>query len=213
MLKARLHARRGVSDLTSDSWQAHCRSAGYHGFIFDCDGTLVESADIHFHAFRMAAHEQGYTLDREWYLARTGLDRVSLFQEFGSGLNIDRAVERSISIFIENSPRVQLIEQTARLVRSLSGDFPLSVGTNAEAPVAVASLHAVGLLHHFEHIVSISDGFPPKPSPEIFLGAASLMQIPPNKTLVIEDSAQGVNAALAAGMSVIEIVSFDLREA
>lgn len=213
MIAAKLHTPTGVSDLASDRWYEHCINGSYLGFIFDCDGTLVESEDVHFEAFRLAILEQEALLERDWYFTRTGLDRSSLIREFSSNyhpnLDIEQAIERSISIFIETSFRVKPIEQTANLVRDLAGEYPLAVGTNAEQSVARASLTATGMIQHFDHIVSISDGCLPKPSPEIFKKAASLLAVAPAQTLVIEDSAQGVKAALTAGMNVIEITSID----
>lgn len=191
------------------TWHQDLVQRGYTAFIFDCDGTLVESADVHFAAFEAAASEQGFTLDRDWYLARTGLDRQTLFQEFAimveREFNVESAVSRSISNFIALSARVKPIAETETLVRMLSPEFPLAVGTNAEKSVAEASLRATELFPHFNHIVAISDGHAPKPAPDIFSHAATLLGAPPDKTLVIEDSEQGVLAAQRAGLDVIEL--------
>ena len=211
MIDAVLHTSDGVINLTSETWQNDILERGYKAFIFDCDGTLVESADVHFASFFKAAGEQGHDLDRDWYLARTGLDRISLFQEFAETVdgdfNIGVAVSRSIGFFIEISSRVTSIAEVESLVNYLGQSYPLAVGTNAEREVAEASLRASGLLHHFDHIVAVTDGLKPKPSPEIFAKASDLLGLPRAQTLVVEDSKQGVAAAKGAGMDVIEITS------
>jgi len=211
MIRATLHTAAGNAEITSDTWLNDVLKKGYQAFIFDCDGTLVESANVHFTSFAKAAEDQGYQLDRDWYFARTGLDRRSLFQEFAGecarGFDIEAAAENSISRFVEISDRVMAIPETETLVRQLGLTFPLAVGTNAERQVAEASLRATGLIDCFDHIVAITDNLKPKPSPEIFAKAAEMLGVPRMQNLVIEDSIQGVTAAKAAGLDVIEIKS------
>ena len=76
MIRAELLTALGKTVTTSETWQNDILQLGYKSFIFDCDGTLVESADVHFTSFQEAAAAQGYELDRDWYSVRTGLDRV-----------------------------------------------------------------------------------------------------------------------------------------
>lgn len=209
MISALFHSGDGTTEVTSDTWRDAIAHHSYDAFIFDCDGTLVESAEVHFKSFFQAAAEQGHTLERDWYLARTGLDRVSLFREFAADVgrfDIQQASKRSIEFFVGMSDQVRRIPETALLVEALGASAPLAVGTNAERPVAEASLRATGLLQHFDHIVAISDGLKPKPAPDIFRTASDLLQSG-DRVLVIEDSPQGVAAARSAGFDVIEIVS------
>ena len=81
----------------------------------------------------------------------------------------------------------------------------LAVATNAEREVAEVSLRTTGLRKTFSHLVSISDRVAPKPSPEMFLLAADHLRQVRSNVLVVEDSPQGVRAALDAGMSVIQL--------
>jgi len=62
------------------------------------------------------------------------------------------------------------------------------------------------LLDFFATIVSVSDGLPAKPAPNIFAYAAQRLGFPAAKTLVVEDSPEGVSAAIAAGSDVIQVV-------
>jgi HAD superfamily hydrolase (TIGR01509 family) len=196
--------------IASDDWLLAIKSGGYRAIIFDCDGTLVNSSDAHFRSFQSALHAQGHVLERDWYNARTGLDRKSTFLAFASQttdpVDIASATRQSIADFIANSADVLPIAETATIVRHLSPDYAMAVGTNAEAEVAQASLKATGLLGYFDHITSISDGLPPKPSPGIFQHAAARLGFSARETLVIEDSDEGVQAALSADLDVIKLV-------
>jgi beta-phosphoglucomutase-like phosphatase (HAD superfamily) len=65
------------------------------------------------------------------------------------------------------------------------------------------SLRVTGLSDLFDHVFSASEVPRGKPAPDLFLHAANRMGVSPESCLVIEDSAAGVQAALAAGMRVI----------
>ena len=56
-------------------------------------------------------------------------------------------------------------------------------------------------------MVSVQDVAHGKPAPDVFLRASELLRVPPSECCVIEDSAAGVQAALAAGMQVIAITN------
>jgi beta-phosphoglucomutase-like phosphatase (HAD superfamily) len=63
------------------------------------------------------------------------------------------------------------------------------------------------LRRHFSAVASVEDVGKPKPAPDVFLRAASLLGVRPESCVVIEDSAVGVQAAKSAGMRVIAITN------
>lgn len=198
---------QGSQNVASAHWQQLVSDLEYQALIFDCDGTLVESSQAHFNSFRDAVWAQGENFDQDWYHQRTGLDRVSLLSEFalsaGPEFDIEQAVLHSISAFKDHVSLVRSIPETSKLLRAMCSRLPIAVGTNAEGEIATASLTATGLANSVDHIVSISDGLRPKPSPDVFLSAATKLNRPPSTILVIEDSEQGVLAAKRAGMNVL----------
>lgn len=185
-------------------------AGGYRAVILDLDGTLVESSEVHFKSFQAAVQAQGQDMDRDWYFARTGLDRHSLFAAFSAdvqgGFDVALAIRQSIENFIELSPSVSSIDETFKLAQALDQSVPMAIGTNAEFEVATASLRATGLLKFFDVVVSISDNVAPKPAPDIFLLATERLGFSTTETVVFEDSPEGVRAALEAGLDVFQVL-------
>jgi beta-phosphoglucomutase-like phosphatase (HAD superfamily) len=198
--------------LPADQWFDLTQTYGFGAVIFDCDGTLVRSEEAHFRALQRAVGNQDQHLDRAWYLGRTGLDRRGLLQEFrrtqAPTLDVERAIGDSIAGFSSEVWRVEAIAQTVDLATRLSNaKIPLAVGTNSERFIARQSLGKIDVLGLFPIIACVSDTLAAKPSPDIFLAAATSLQIPAYKILVVEDSREGVVAAKAANMAVLRIES------
>ena len=195
----------------SDEWLTLFEVEGFTAAIFDCDGTLVDSKQAHLQAMQSAAQEQGQVMAPSWYAARTGLDRQSLFNEFRQAVtgsfDVARAIETSIERFNGFVGLIRPMSAVLEFAGLLHKQgIPLAVATNAERGVVNASLSAVKATALFDHVVSISDQVRPKPSPDLFERAAHLLGHSPNKTLVIEDSPQGVQASNSANMSAIQLL-------
>lgn len=201
-----LHIGKRQQRVAVEDWMPVIRQLGVEAVIFDCDGTLVDSADAHFHSMQDAAEAQGLSMDRSWYNQRRGLSRMSLLSEFrkvsDGPFEVQVAIADSIAAFSRHIPKIRAIGETADLLRQVRAtDLAVAIGTNAEATIARQSLEAAGLNGEVSVLVSIDDAGEPKPAPTIFLCAAEALRIAPERILVIEDSPQGIDAACAAGMA------------
>ncbi|MEM9486250.1 MAG: HAD family hydrolase, partial [Cyanobacteria bacterium P01_F01_bin.116] len=83
--------------------------------------------------------------------------------------------------------------------------LPKAVGTSSNDHEAQICLKSTGLWPRFDAIVTVDQAGAGKPAPDIFLTAASAINISPANCLVLEDSNAGVQAATAAGMAVIMV--------
>ncbi|SDJ31913.1 HAD family hydrolase [Aliiruegeria lutimaris] len=178
--------------------------------IFDCDGTLALTANLHFDAFNAALARQGAYMDRAWYDARKGLDRNDLIAEFAAQhdavLDCARIVADSRRITVERAEQTAVENPpVAALARRLKGKVPIAVGSNAETDVVRSILRGAGLDPLFEVVVTVVEALRPKPDPAIFLLAAERLAVAPGECLVLEDSEQGLQAAIAAGMDVLDV--------
>ena len=174
--------------------------------IFDCDGVLVDSEPVYAKAFSDTLGDFGCPLP-------AGLLAVEL-----QGRSMDdcyRWLAKHWGFVVTSAFRDALFSRTDTLIPALLKPI-LEVGLLVEeltCPKAVASngvrrsvlhnLELCQLKHHFDpHIYTAEQVALPKPAPDIYLHAASKLQVSPQDCLVIEDSYLGVQSALAAGMQV-----------
>jgi HAD superfamily hydrolase (TIGR01509 family) len=91
--------------------------------------------------------------------------------------------------------------------------LPRAVATNSHTVNARRKLGEAGIAHHFDpgHVVGFDLVPAPKPAPDVFVDAARRLGVDPRRCLAFEDSDTGVVAALAAGMTVVQVP--DMRPA
>lgn len=176
----------------------------YAGLIFDCDGTLVDTAPIHFFSVNEAMRPLGFEMSREWYFARVGLTPAALFAEFeeANGVKIDTAdlSYRYGPIFTGNLDKAKEIAAVAEVARQNFGKVPMAVASNGHLKNVTATLTVTGLLPLFETIVTAEQVAKGKPEPDVFLEAARRICVSPSDCIVFEDSDEGLEAAHRAGM-------------
>ena len=174
--------------------------------IFDCDGVLVDSEvlscridaeflteiGVPYTAEEIARQFLGVSL--KTMISRIEADRnCKLPDDFGDRLNR--------RLFTSFETDLKPIEGVREAILSLP--YPRCVASSSLPERIALSLRVTGLSDLFDHIFSASEVPRGKPAPDLFLHAAERMGTSPESCLVIEDSAAGVQAALAAGMRVI----------
>ncbi len=178
----------------------------YELIIFDCDGVLVDSEPI---ANRVLAEQlsvAGLSMSVPEVMARfVGKTRAGCLalatQLLGRALPDDFAQSWDAALFRALEREVRAIEGVSDVLDRL--DIPYCVASNSTPTRVRVSLKAAGLLARFEdRIFSAAEVARPKPAPDLFLCAAQAMHAAPARTAVIEDTATGVQAGVAAGMTV-----------
>lgn len=186
----------------------------FSALLFDCDGTLVDTAPAHFFAISEALKLQGHTMDRDWYMARTGLTPDALLDAQEAAMAVAGAVpplDRATVFATYNDHfraglhLLREVEVVASLARGWHGKVPMAVASNGRLRNVEASLRATGLLPLFSHIVSADDVAHGKPAPDVFLEAARQLNVPAAECVVLEDSDEGLQAAGAAGMRALDV--------
>ena len=178
--------------------------------VFDLDGVLVDSDHI-WHEVRegLARERGGRWTDRseadmmgmsstEW---SQYLHEVVGLAETPRELN-DEVMRRMLDRYAQELP---LIDGAADAVRRLRASFRLALASSSNRELIDGVLDAGGLADLFEVTVSSEEVPRGKPAPDVFLEAARRLDVPPERCAAIEDSANGIRAAHAAGMRVIAI--------
>jgi HAD superfamily hydrolase (TIGR01509 family) len=140
------------------------------------------------------------------FVGRTRAGCLSLATELlGRELPAGFAQSWDTALFDALGREVVAIEGIAELLRRL--DLPYCVASNSTPERMRVSLKASGLLPFFEgRMFTASEVARAKPAPDLFLHAAKSMNAAPSRCAVIEDTATGVQAAAAAGMTVFAYV-------
>ena len=107
--------------------------------------------------------------------------------------------------FLKKLGQIELIDEVHAFAESLRGKIPMAIATGGTRHVIEKTLQAVGVSDLFDEVVTADDVKIGKPAPDIFLKAAQLLGVKPEKCLVLEDAPAGVMAGQLAGMSVISI--------
>lgn len=184
---------------------------GFEAVIFDCDGTLVDSMPAHFNAWceALSIYGAGGIFKEDVFYAMGGRPTrdivVDLNAEYDLKLDPDAIALAKREAFLSKLHLVELIQEVADFAKSLSGKVPLAVASGGSRYVVEKTLRLLECSDWFDEVVTADDVSKGKPAPDIFLKAASLMGVAPEKCLVIEDAAPGVIAAQAAGMQVVTV--------
>lgn len=177
------------------------------GVIFDLDGVLTDTADFHYLAWKQLTDEIGIPFDRQKNEGMRGLPRQQSLQYILGDRQVpanefDAMMERKNGYYlqlIEGISEQDLLPGVKGLLEELRSRH-IKVGIGSSSKNARMVLDKLGIVDYIE---AIADGYSvsrPKPAPDLFLHAADLLYIEPQKCLVVEDASAGVEAALAANM-------------
>ena len=185
----------------------------FAGYIFDVDGTLVDTMPLHFRAWDVAMQRAGlrHALDEDLFYSYAGVPtlRVAELMIVHYGLNADaeRIFNEKEQLFTELQPEIKLIEPVVEFARCVAEKAPVSVASGGPRLIVRETLRRMGLTDLFPVVVTPEDVTHGKPSPEMFLLAAARMGVAPEQCLVFEDGAPGFQAAAAAGMKWVVVPS------
>jgi len=184
--------------------------------IFDLDGVIVSTDEYHFRAWKRLADSLGIPFGRESNNRIRGVSRME---------SLEIVLEKSVQRYSLEEKREMAERKNTYYRELLKGVSPsevlpgavdmikalkergVKIAIGSSSKNARAILRAVGLEDEFDAIADGSHVTRSKPDPEVFRLAAQRMGVPSEQCLVVEDADAGVEAALAAGMSVLAVGS------
>jgi len=178
--------------------------------IFDMDGVVVDTVQLHFRAWKRMLEEHGKKFTFDDYKEKVdGIPRIdgarAILPELSAG-DLGKACDIKQGYFLEmlDREKIPAYEGTVNLIKSIraSGRKAALISSSKNLPRIIKS---AGVEDIWDAIVNGTEVAKGKPDPAVFLLAAERLGMPPGKCVVIEDATQGVEAARRGGMKCIGI--------
>jgi HAD superfamily hydrolase (TIGR01509 family) len=186
----------------------------FGGYIFDCDGTLVDSMPLHFRAWTASFQHHGapWVWSEDDFYANAGVpDRVTVMElnaAYGTSLSPDDIHHFKARWYGEHLHTLRPVPAVAKFAHDLFAvGAKISVASGSDLSLVLPSLERAGLAELFSIVITPADVLRGKPAPDMFLLAAERMGLSPEDCLVFEDGAAGIAAADAAGMASVFVQS------
>lgn len=187
------------------------------GLIFDLDGVIVSTDDLHYMAWKKIALEEGIPFDKSINHKLRGVSRMaSLEIILSKAEKVYTEAEKIKLATIKNNYYVALLEQLSQndilpqvvptLTKLRKLGYKLAIGSSSRNAKKILSKLCITDL--FDVIVDGNDIINSKPDPEVFLKAAERLGLDPIECVVIEDAESGIEASIQSHM-----IAFGIGEA
>ena len=184
------------------------------GVIFDWDGVIVDSHDLHERSWQILADDLGKPLPNGFFQATFGIRNQQIIPEFTTWARPDEAeriaelAHRKESLYRELIRRegIQMFPGVMELLDSLAtAGIPVAIGSSAPRENLRTALAELELRSQFVSVTAAEDVTNGKPDPDVFLRCAREMGRAADRCVVLEDAPAGIRAAREARMKVIAV--------
>ena len=182
--------------------------------LFDMDGTLFDTNDVNYYAYKEAVEHFGYKIDYDyWYANCIG----AYYKKFLGGIGItDEAMleeihelkKRAYSKYLKYA---KINEHLFALIELMKPEYYVVLVTAASKANVLEILNTFGKIDVFDKMYMQEDVKKLKPDPEGYLTAMKHFNIKPEDTIIFEDSEPGLAAAEASGAYYFKVFKFNLH--
>lgn len=186
--------------------------------IFDLDGVIVDTAKYHYIAWKQMAKGLGYELTKAKNEQLKGVGRMQSLEHILDWAGVTRTEAEKVQLATEKNDHYTELIQELTVNDALPGvvDFihelkqaGTKVALGSASKNAKIILERLELTSLFDAIVDGTMTTKGKPDPQVFLMGAEMTDNSPEATLVFEDAAKGIDAALAGGMMAVGVGSVE----
>lgn len=184
----------------------------FDAVIFDMDGLLLDTERVALTVFNETCERFGFAPRLEVFARCLGVNKETSERVLAQGLEgvadpaaFGRAWDEAYAARQALEPAPLKDGVTALLDHLGALGLPAAVATSSATERARAKLDRAGILKRFRTVVGGDQVRRSKPQPDIYLRAAMLLDADPTSCLALEDSENGVRAAIAAGMTVVQV--------
>jgi HAD superfamily hydrolase (TIGR01509 family) len=184
--------------------------------VFDLDGVLIESEQVWNAAREDLVRERGGTWEERATTDMMGMSSKEWSSYMGDRLGVpmtpaeinDDVVHRVAAAYEEHLP---LLPHAVDTVRELGERWQLGVASSSNRPIIELVLDSMDVRDRFAAVVSSEEVTNGKPAPDVYLAVARELGVHPAACAAIEDSTNGIKAAVAAGMRTIAVPNRQFR--
>lgn len=184
------------------------------GILFDWDGVVIDSSAQHERSWEILAGERNLPLPPDHFKKGFGKKNEVIIPGILDWATepalVKELADRKEAIYRElvATSGVSILPGAEQLLAALAEQaIPAAVASSTPRANLDAIFESTGLDRHFKAVACGDDVAHGKPAPDIFLLAASLLDLPPQDCLVIEDAHAGIEAAIAAGIPVLAVAT------
>ena len=153
----------------------------FAAYLFDCDGTIVDSMPLHYIAWTKALGEWNCPFPEDLFYAWGGLPVTEIIAGLNSRYSLSVPVEetalRKEALYYEILSQLEAVPEVLEHIRLSHGKLPFAVVSGSTRESVVASLETLGILDRFDTLVCAGDYTRAKPDPEPFLLAAQRLGV------------------------------------
>jgi beta-phosphoglucomutase-like phosphatase (HAD superfamily) len=164
----------------------------FKAYLFDCDGTIVDSMPLHYVAWKKTLAEWKCDFPEDVFYRWGGMPTVQIVQTLSDqqGLNLpaEAVAHAKEQLYYELLPQLQAVPEVLEHIDLSHGKIPFAVVSGGSRDSVTRSLNALGILDRFDTLVCAEDYVKPKPDAEPF------------------QTDMGIQAATAAGMASVKIL-------
>ena len=184
----------------------------FDAVIFDLDGVICFTDEYHYRAWKAMADEMGIPFDRTVNNRLRGVSRMAsleiiLERYHGPALtqaDKEQLAQKKNELYCESLREMSPADLSGEVRETLDGlralGLKLAIGSSSRNTPFI--LGQIGLRDYFDAVSDGNNITRSKPDPEVFVKAADMLGIVPERCLVVEDAVSGAEAGHAGGMKV-----------
>jgi len=185
-------------------------------FIFDLDGTLMDSEIIWVYAIHEYLLDKGFDVSYDYAVDLVyGNSWEYIYEELDKKYpelknEMPNFIEKVYPYFNKHAEKMPLaIPSSIQLLKELSTNYICAIVSGSYRRDVIEAIHRLGIEENISLFLGKEDYYPGKPHPAGYLKASEILKVKPEQCVVFEDSTVGVNAAKSAGMFCVALARPD----
>ena len=183
--------------------------------IFDLDGTLFDTKNVNFSAYKEAIKQSGLQteIDYEFYCSFCNGNNYKVFlPKIIAGITDEQMKEihdRKKQLYSTYLYLARINEHLFSIIKSIRGEYSIALVTTASRKNVDDILQYFNVKEYFALLITQEDVKEIKPSPECFLRAMDMAGVTAESTIIFEDSKEGLEAAQQSGAQYVKVYGFN----